>query len=323
MKKMITAKRTAGVLVGIILAAGVLLTGNNGLSDEEKDCYERAVSLQEKMDHIGFKDFKPADYPIAFCDGKHDYVMTPSGSSYQIQKRKPVLDTFAATAYKVKDHYEVIMPTKELMSRLMGIAGGMEKAVTGSSESGFDKTGQITTIWHESFHCWQLSHFEDHISSLNGGHRFDEEGYGEEMIVKECDENEEAAELYREGAELLKKAAVQKDREEIRRLLLQYKDVWEKRNALLSETVQKLEDYYTSVEGSACYIEAMSCQYLDEKRLEDDYIESINLYAKGSPKYYYSGMAQCMILDNLDNTWKESYDFSQPLINLIYEKIAQ
>ena len=311
-------KRIAIALIGIILVVSVVLTGNYGLSDSDKKCYESAVGLQESIDEIGFKNFKLTNYPVAFCDGKRDYVMTPSGTSYSIQKRKPVLDTFVATAFEVEGHYEVIIPTKELMSGLMN----MGKAVTGDMESAYNEDEQVVTIWHEAFHCWQFSNFKDNISSLNGRHNFDEKGYGEEMIVKCCDENSEVTALYKKGVELIRKAVEQKDKEKIRDLILQYKDIQEKRNALLDETVQKLEDYYTSIEGSACYVEAMGCRYLDKKRFEEYYMENIHLYVKGSSKYYYSGMAQCMILDNLDSTWKTGYDFSKPLVHVIYEKLG-
>lgn len=128
--------------------------------------------------------------------------------------------------------------------------------------------------------------------------------------------------MYQEGAKLLKKAAEQENQEEIKNLMSQYQDIWEKRNALLDNTVQGLEDYYTSMEGSACYVEAAACRNLEGNRFEEDYMDSIDLYVKGSSKYYYSGMAQCMILDCLDSTWKAGYDFSRPLIHVIYEKLG-
>lgn len=311
-------KKTAVLLLGIVLAAGVVLTGNYGLSETDRMCYERAVKLQEKINEIGFGDFVLSDYPVAFCDGKRDYVVTASEPSYRIEKRKPVLDTFVATAYEVNGHYEVIVPTKEMMSGLMDVVG----IVGGEAQSGYSEEAQIAAIWHEAFHCWQLSRFEENISAFTGGHSFDEEGYGEELIVKECDENSEAAALYQEGAKLLKKAAEQENQEEIKNLMSQYKDIWEKRNILLDNTVQGLEDYYTSMEGSACYVEAAACRNLEGNRFEEDYMDSIDLYVKGSSKYYYSGMAQCMILDCLDSTWKAGYDFSRPLIHVIYEKLG-
>lgn len=311
-------EKLAIVFIGIILAVSVVLTGNYGLRDIDKRCYESAAKLQGNIDELGFKDFKLTNYPMAFCDGKRDYVITPSGDSYSIQKRKPVLDTFVATAYEIEGHYEVIIPTKEMMAGLMDV--GM--AVTGDMESGYSENTQVTTIWHEAFHCWQLSNFENNISGLIEGHSFGEEGFGEELVVKYCDDNSEVTALYKEGAGLLKKAAEQEDEKEIRSLILQYKDIQEKRNALLDEAVLKLEDYYTSVEGSACYVEAMACRYLDEKRFEDYYMENISIYAKGSSKYYNSGMTQCMILDKLDSTWKTGYDFSKPLVQVIYEELG-
>lgn len=322
MKKIFTVKRILVLLLGVLLVLSVILTGNYGLPDIDKKCYEKAAGMQKEIERIGFKDFKLADYPIVFCDGKHDFVITASDNSYSIEKRKPVLDTFAATAYEVEGHYEVITPTKEMMSKFMDIAGGIEQAITGDSELAYDENAQVATIWHEAFHCWQLTRFGEHITDLHGGHDFSREGSGEELIVKECDENSEAAALYRKGTGLLKKAVAANDKEEIRELILQYKDIHKQRNALLGENVQKLEDYYTSTEGSACYVEAMVCKCLDEKRFEEYYTESIDMYVKGSGKYYYSGMAQCMILDKLDSTWKAGYDFSEPLINMLYQELG-
>lgn len=322
MKKMVTAKRVVVLFIGIILVGSVILTGNYGLSDTDKKCYEDAGSMQKKIEEIGFQDFKLEDYPVAFCDGKHDYVIMASGDSYTIHKRKPVLDTFVATAYEVEGHYEVIAPTKEMMSGFMNIAGAAEQSVAGNPEMNYDESTQVATIWHETFHCWQLTRFGDNISSLNGEHNFSEEDYGEKLIVRECDENSEVAALYKKSIGLLKKAAITEDTEQIRAFLLQYKDIQKQRNELLGEATQRLENYYTSVEGSACYVEAMVCRYIDEKKFEENYMEAIDLYAKGSSKYYYSGMAQCMILDKLDSTWKAGYDFSEPLINIIYQKLG-
>lgn len=322
MKKMVTVKRVVVLLIGIILVGSVILTGNYGLSDTDKKCYEEAAGMQKKIEEIGFQDFKLEDYPIAFCDGRHDYVITASGDSYSIHKRKPVLDTFVATAYEVGGHYEVIAPTKEMMSKFMNVAGTAAQAATGNSELDYDEDAQVATIWHEAFHCWQMTRFEDNISSLNGEHDFSEEDYGEKLIVKECDENSEVTALYQEGAGLLKKAAETDDTEQVRALILQYREIEKQRNVLLGEEVQRLENYYTSVEGSACYVEALVCRYIDEKTFQEQYMEAIDMDVKGASKYYYSGMAQCMILDKLDSAWKAGYDFSEPLINSIYQKLG-
>ena len=54
---------------------------------------------------------------------------------------------------------------------------------------------------------------------------------------------------------------------------------------------------------------------------ETNYIDAIGEYGGGSGKYYKQGMAMCMILDTIDPEWKQSYDFSEPLINLIYAEL--
>lgn len=325
MKKIFTAKKAVAVITGAVLVLGVILTGNYGLSDEDKGCYEDAASLQKDVDEIGFEDFKLEDYLVAFCDGSHDYVIVPEGGSYSIHKRKPVIDTFVATAYEVDGHYEVIMPTKDMMGRFMNAMGGMEGAVTGNAEASDneDEYGeeQVTTLWHEAFHCWQLTRFGDNIPGLNAGHGFDEEGYGEELIVNQCDNNSEAVELFKKETGLLLEAAGTDDAGKISSCMLQYRECEQQRDALLSETVQGLEDYYTSVEGSARYVEAMVCRLQDRERFLSHHMESINVYVNGASKYYTAGMAQCMILDKLDSTWKKHYDFSEPLISLIYREL--
>lgn len=82
-----------------------------------------------------------------------------------------------------------------------------------------------------------------------------------------------------------------------------------------------LEEYYTRVEGSACYIEACVYQLQCPDSIASSYIDTISEYSGGSGKYYKSGMAMCMILDAIDSDWKDSYDFSEPLINLIYNEL--
>lgn len=325
MKNFFTVKKVIAILLGVVLVLSVILTGNYGLGDTDKKCYEDAVDMQESADGFGFEDFKLEDYPVAFCDGNHDYVIVPGGGSYSIHKRKPVIDTFVATAYEVDGHYEVIMPTKDMMGKFMNAVGGVEAVVTGSAEASYDEDEyeeeQVTTLWHEAFHCWQLTRFEDNISGLNGGQEFDEEGYGEELVVSECDNNSEAVELFKKGTELLLEAAGTDDVQKINSCMLQYREYQQQRDAMLSEAVRGLEAYYTSVEGSARYVEAMVCKLQDTERFLSHHMENINVYVNGASKYYTAGMAQCIILDKLDSAWKKHYDFSEPLINLIYDEL--
>ena len=45
-------------------------------------------------------------------------------------------------------------------------------------------------------------------------------------------------------------------------------------------------------------------------------------YVTGNGKYYKRGMAQALLLDKLDADWKSDYDFSVPMIELIYENLG-
>ena len=93
------------------------------------------------------------------------------------------------------------------------------------------------------------------------------------------------------------------------------------RKTLLPTDVTEMEEYYTIVEGTACYVEA--CVYRAElsDRFAEEYINNIGEYRKGSSKYYRAGMAQCMILDKLNAEWKNELDFSEPLKDLIYREL--
>ena len=75
-------------------------------------------------------------------------------------------------------------------------------------------------------------------------------------------------------------------------------------------------------EGSARYVESLICQMQDVQNFQTQYMDSILGYMNGSEKYYVLGMAQCFLLDQLDENWKTNYDFSRPMIELIYEKLG-
>lgn len=297
--------------IGIGLLTGTILTAHFGLSEEDTSCYESAVSMQEQVDKIGFSDFILTDYPVTFCDGKHDYVLVQNETSYDVIKRTPVIETMVATAYEVDGHYEIIAPTKSLMGNMFTLMGG-----------NYDEKTQVSVIWHEAFHCWQMTNFIDNISALIGTHSFEEEHYGEVLISEECDKNEEAVSLFTQQLSLLADAISTEDIDKIHEDVVQYKKLETQRNALLDEAVQGLESYYTITEGSARYVEALICRMQDEQRFRMQYMDSFSVYRNGSEKYYALGMAQCLLLDKLDESWKTDYDFSIPLTELIYEKLG-
>ena len=292
------------VLVGIMLVTGVIATGTYGLSEEDIEIYERAVSIE---DDFGFDGFAITDYPVSFYDGDNDYVVVWENSEYSINKRNPVMDFIVATAYPVDEHYEVLTPTIEKMSSLLGLLS------MGNGSYGADE--HVTTLWHEAFHCYQLTNYLENIENIPLV------AVDESLIAENADTNEQAVRLFEQKSELLKKAVKTDDIDKIREYIVEYKKLDEERKTLLSDEVNSVEEYYTRIEGTACYIEACVYKSILPDSFENNYIEAISEYGGGSGKYYKTGMAMCMILDTVNPEWKNGYDFSEPLINLIYTEL--
>lgn len=256
---------------------------------------------------MGFEGFALTDYPVAFYDGDQDYVVAWEEDGYSIKKRKAVINFIAATAFPVEDHYEVLTPTIQKMSSLMGLmsAGGMEYGVE----------EHVATIWHEAFHCYQATHFSENMDGICPADT--DEG----LIAGEVDANPQAAALFQKQAQLLEDAVKAEDVDRIRECIVKYRELDQERKQLLSKEVIALEDYYTRVEGTACYIEACIYRRLLPGQFDGRYLDSISEYGGGSVKYYRLGMAQCMILDKLNPGWKEGFDFSEPVMDLIYGEL--
>ena len=318
--------------IGIGLLAATLLTGQYGLSEEDIATYMEAVELQEEMEKVGFPEFHLTDYPVAFFDGNYDYVITANEELYDIQRRQPVVDTFVGTAYPVDDHYEVLMPTLEKFQDMIGIlsSGQQAEALSNGDETALEsveygKKEQIAVMWHEVFHCYQSTYYMEEIENLLQGHDFSEGdlGDGEGMIVEEVDGNAQVQAYLEQELKLLEQAAVCEDIDTLKGLILEYKELEQKRQALLEERVLVLEEYYKTLEGSAYYVEG--CVYRNlysEAEFQAEYVDNIDEYSNGSGKYYAMGMAECMIMDKLDENWKMEYDYSEELIETIYESLG-
>lgn len=302
MKKVIVV-----ALIGIALVAGVIATGTYGLSKSNIEVYEQAVEMEQGENNFGFTGFALSDYPVAFYDGDYDYVLVWEDGSYRMEKRKPMINSIAATAYPVEEHYEVLTPTVEKMSSLLTLV---------SSTSGeYGSREHIATLWHEAFHCYQMTNYLSNIEA------FCPAEFDEGLIAEYADTNQEAVALYEQQALLLEEAVRAEDIAKIRECIVEYKTLDEKRRNLLSGDVTLLEDYYIMMEGMACYIEACVCEIQLPEMYEGNYIDSISEYVGGSGKYYKLGMAQCMILDRLDAEWKKGFDFSEPVMDLIYKEL--
>ena len=206
------------VLVGIMLVTGVIATGTYGLSEEDIEIYERAVSIE---DDFGFDGFTITDYPVSFYDGDNDYVVVWENSEYSIIRRNAVMDFIVATAYPVDEHYEVLTPTIEKISSLLGLLS------MGNGSYGADE--HVTTLWHEAFHCYQLTNYLENIENIPLV------AVDESIIAENADTNEQAVRLFEQKSELLKKAVKTDDIDKIREYIVEYKKLDEERKTLLSD----------------------------------------------------------------------------------------
>lgn len=300
-------KKAAVILLGVILLAGVVLTGEYGLSEENTKIYESAVALEAQVEEIGFDTFHISDYPVAYYDGDKDYVLTVEDGEVVTAKRKPVLNAIAATAYPVEEHYEVLVPTVERMSSLVGMAS--------LGEADYTEADQVATLWHEAFHCFQLTNYEAQVIALAGN------GVEEAMIASEVDDNAAAVDNITLQLEVLEAAVKEADVDKKKEYILQYEELEKEREALLEADVLQTEKYYVTVEGSAYYIESKVCEIQDETAAWIKYVDTIGTYHDGSAKYYQKGMAICRLLDELKPDWKAEYDFSESLETYLFNEV--
>ncbi|MDU7706786.1 MAG: hypothetical protein E7J94_05855 [Clostridium sp.] len=318
-KKRISVQKVIAAAVGTALLAGWIFTADRGIGIQEKQIYSKALEEQEQADKLGFSNFRLEDYPVAMYDGKADYVFY-KGS---IEKRSPVLETFAGTAYPVGDHYEVIIPTLERFDGLLSLAGGVEGMVSGS---GYGEKEPIATIWHEAFHAWQLSHYKilgEDLSPAEMEKELEQSGKetgdsDEALFVKEVDQNKVQKQRLEKEMQLLKAAAEEKDTDKMKAVILQYKELQRQRRENMSPEAITAEQRCELTEGTAYYVEGNILRSLrSEKEYQDRYLDSLDVFEGGRGKYYRTGMAKCLILDRLDPDWKESLDFTKSLDQLL------
>lgn len=302
---------------GIFLMSAWMLTAKQGISMENQRIYQEAVKLQEKVEALGFKGFCLSDFPVAMYDGKWDYVFYKG----KVEKREPALSTFVGTAFPVEDHFEVIVPTLEQLDSLMSVVGGVEGMLTGEE---YDFAQQKATIWHEAFHAYQLTNFgilgekvttEDMRAELEESKESDAPSQ-EEWLVREVDQKK-GLKSKLEGEMMLLKKAVETDAsdiDELRRIVLEYSERRDKRLKEMPKEAREAEIRCELTEGTAYYVEAsvyrLAC---GDEAYKERYLDNLEAYEGGRGKYYRTGFAKCLILDRLAPDWKETFDFTKGL----------
>lgn len=311
--------------IGIFLAVGSISTASHGLSEVNRNIYQEALALDDKIRELGFDGFTLKNTKVRFYNGYNDYVVQVDAEGrITIIKEKPKLDVFAGTTVEADGQWQVLLPVYEQFLGLfdaLEALGSYEQGVQeGSfvfSKSDYGESSHAATIWHEAFHAWQSENWSEDVKALTEKAELGDEDSREDIIVREVDSHKELVELFNEEMQLLMKAYQAEGPEEKRTLVADVLEIAEKRKAKLSQAAEAMEYFLENYEGSARYVESMAYRELEgESAWETVYLSEFQ-YENGSGKYYDMGMMKCMLLDQLSDGWQKEFSSETGLNELL------
>ena len=290
-----------GYIVYGLVGAGLVLTGfmttEKGFKENDRAELDRVAEDYKELGDMGFKGFCPTDYKVAFSSGDKDVVVDYNGGDYMVSERDAVYEGLVGSVYQNGDEFEVVVPEYDTWITLQAGSGEQLSAV----------------IWHESFHAYQNEYCKLYET-------VDSAMLGETELSSEVDNNAEAKRLYEKELQILAQLADEENSCDVHEIAIEYISVAEERNSLLSEEVNRSEAFYEMTEGSAYYVESNAVRYENgEQVYRDNYLKNAADYSDGNAKYYHHGMLECMLLDELDPEWKDSYSFDRSLDEVIVE----
>lgn len=320
-------------VMGIVFAAGSMITGEYGLSEVDREIYDTAVSLDSDMQNIGFEDFSVKDYKVRFYDGKHDYVVVPSDepeAPANVVKEQAVLDVFAGTTIDVDGEYQVLLPSYGQFSNLFDVLGtaetvtqGMTEGTMAFTEDSYSRNSQVATIWHEAFHAWQYTKWQKEIDAVTKRMNLSAEESREDIIVKEVDSDQEMVTAFEQEMKLITEAYEETATERKKEKISQVLEIAEQREKHLSDSVNAMEYFLENLEGSAMYVESMVYRKLEGEAAWKEYYLGEFSYENGSGKYYHLGMLKSLLLDEMLPGWQSRFSASYGLNKLLYECVEE
>lgn len=314
------------ILIGVILATGVILTSIRGLPAKDKELYEAACSLEDSRTDSIWPGLRISGYPVALRKGNSEYVLFDD----DIEKRKPVLPVIACTAYPADNKINVFMPCKSEMDSLgqivEGFSAGTENFLIDqfSIESKKMTDNQyISLLYHETMHAFQLSRFEKQIMEMAD---WDETNV--EAVIAEYEADDSIHSLYEKQAGLLYKLVLSvredPDNGDIKEYIKTRKETIDafylKAGKEKGEMISRYIGLTELTEGTARYVEAKTALVLSDDELYEQYLSSLQETIPGREKYYRSGMGICMLLDRVGPGWKDELFISGLTPGEILEK---
>lgn len=305
------------IAVGVVLLILTIVTGQKGLSQTDKDIYAKAMELDETVNGMGFGDFVITDYKVRFFNGNADYVV----SGDEVKKEKAVIETFVGTTVEVDGQYQVLLPVYDRFSAMFSMlaqAGSLAEGDISFEEEAYSTNAHIATLWHEAFHTWQFTKSGAQIEALAIEAGIDADTRYEEVVLEEADANETLKTMFEQEMDLLWQTINAEDAQKAD-LIKEVLVLQAQRQEVLSTKAAFIERYYQTVEGSAKYVEAAAYKELEGTQAwEETYMRPF-VYTNGSGKYYDMGMLKCMILDQVAPDWKESFDATVSLNDLLQQ----
>ncbi len=290
-----------GYIIYSLVGAGLALTGfmttEKGFKENDRTELDRVAEDYKELGDMGFNGFCPTDYKVAFSSGEKDIVVDYNGGDYKVSERDAVYEGLVGSIYQNGDEFEVVVPEYDTWISIQAGSGEQLSSV----------------IWHESFHAYQNEYCKlyDKVDSAM---------LGETELSSEVDNNAEAKRLYEKELQILGQLADEENSCDIYEIALEYISVAEERDNLLTDEINRSEAFYEMTEGSAYYVESHAVRYENgEQVYRDNYLENAAEYKNGNSKYYSHGMLECMLLDELNPEWKDSYSFDRTLDEVIEE----
>lgn len=306
-------------IIGVVLVVLIIVTGNRTLSQKNIDLYDRAESMVEDIDNEVWSNFNIKDYPTAIRKNNTEYVFFHGN----INRREAVLPVIACTSYPVDNVYNILMPCYEDMNLIGNIVEGISdgtalvKSEFGFSNNSISENEYIAFMYHEGFHAYQLSNYKDKLfnSFIDDIETYNKKDDISNMgdVISKIDKNTSLLNLYKNENKLLYNALQAESKDEVLSYIEKYIASRNKRIEILKKSLSTndfkslmdAEKYYELIEGTAKYVEYKTLEVLNDNDMCKKYIVGLSDIQKGDGKYYMSGMAMCLILENLDEGWKE------------------
>ena len=296
------------LLLGLVLLFFTIWTASIGLDPEDRKIYERAMALDARTGGFGFPNFSVHNYTVRISNGRMDEVVRND----EWHREKAAVDTLVATALKIGDEYEVILPTYRDFSTFFDFLNGLATAAGGGeyfTVDGYSEEFHIATLFHESFHAWQFSTMTaegqekmEHLMAAGED--------AEEIVTEEIDSVPKHRQSLQNELKYLYMADRAKDRGDLVAALAKALDEESARRERLSEAAVSAERFYETVEGTARYVESKTYLALtDVENYRRAYLNG-DAYSEGAEKYYRIGMMKALLLDRLAPGWQK--DFALP-----------